>query len=236
MEMVELKARLIPCNFKDKDGNELFRVVIDHNEKVGSDEIAGATAEKTRLDRPLVEIISKTLDGVMMGELAKGKRVETEYFSIFISCRGRFRGFDDSFDPSRHHLKVCIRPKAKAREMLGGIRVTNVLLPVTAAIAAVRSAGVEADDTVRLGADFYVNGKNLRLAAEHADEGIFLVDGEGATRASAAVGESDVGTANGRFAEGAVEPGDYTLEVRTRNGNGLSRRLAVARRTVKVIA
>lgn len=234
--MVELSARLIPCNFKDKDGNELYRVVVDHNDKVDSGTIAEETAAKTRLERPLVEIVSKTLTGVMMSELAKGKRIETEFFSIYITCKGRFVGPDDTFDPKRHALQIRITPKAKAKAMLKNVKIVNVLQPLATTITIIRCEGVTEDDTIRLGVNTYMNGKNVAMSEGREDEGVFLLDKEGNVVATATVGESDVGTVNALFASGAVEPGEYIYEIRTRNRQDVSRRVAVARRNVTVIA
>lgn len=233
--MVELNARLIPCSFKDKDGRDVYRTVVEHLSKVDAATITALTAQKTRLENPLVEIVSKTINASMFALLAEGYRVESEYFSIFVSCKGRFSGPDDHFDPKRHQLVVCIAPKAKAKKMLRNLKIVNILTPVQVSITIVQGDGIEVADTIKIGENFYLNGRNLALDEAKEDEGIFLMNKDGGVVAKAEVAESDVGTANGCFSGVSVEPGEYVLEIRTRNRKGASRKLAVARRNITVI-
>jgi hypothetical protein len=42
--------------------------------------------------------------------IADGESINTELFQIHASIKGVFNGKDDSFDRSRHQIRLCMRP------------------------------------------------------------------------------------------------------------------------------
>lgn len=234
--MAKIKGKTYLSQFKRKGDVSCYAMRLSNNGSVNEADIASDNAQDSRLSKPYVEATVKALTGSMVKALCAGKRVDTEYFSIQPSCKGRFKNPTDKFDPARHSIELNFIPKKKLRQLLATLEVENVTAHVKVALALLRSEGVDEKDVIRLGVNFFGEGEGLTLVDGRDDEYAALLDPE--TReivAKATVSESSIGTLVGTFAADAAEPGDYLFAVASRNGGDESLTPFTADRKVKVI-
>lgn len=234
--MAKIKGKTYLSQFKRKGDVSCYVMRLSNNGSVNEADIASDNAQDSRLSKPYVEATVKALTGSMVKALCAGKRVDTEYFSIQPSCKGRFKDPTDKFDPARHSIELNFIPKKKLRQLLATLEVENVTAHVKVTLTLIRCEGVDEKDVIKLGVRFFGEGEGLTQIEGREDEYVALLDLE--TRkivAKATVSESSVGTLVGMFAEDAVEPGDYLFLVASRNGGDESLTPFTAERKVKVI-
>ena len=234
--MAKIKGKTYLSQFKRKGDVSCYVMRLATNGSVCETDIAEDNAKDSRLSKPYVEATVKALTGSMVSALCAGKRVDTEYFSIQPSCKGRFTDPTDRFDPARHSIELNFIPKKKLRSLLATLEVENVTAHVKVSLAFVRSEGEAEKDVVKLGGRVFGEGEGLTIVEGREDEFVALLDTE--TReiaAKATVSESSVGTLVCTFAADAVEPGDYLFAVASRNGGDASLTPFTAERKVKVI-
>lgn len=234
--MAKIKGKTYLSQFKRKGDVSCYVMRLSNNGSVNETDIAEENVKETRLSMPFVEATAKALTGSMVKALCAGKRVDTDYFSIQPSCKGRFKGPTDRFDPVRHSIELNFIPKRKLRQLLSTLEVENVTAHVKVSLAFVRSEGEAEKDVVKLGGRVFGEGEGLTLVEGREDEYVALLDPE--TRkivAKASVGESSVGTLVCTFAADAAEPGEYLFVVASRNAGDESLTPFTAERKVKVI-
>lgn len=235
--MAIVKGKAVLSQFKRKGDISCYQLRLTNNGKVDTTSIAESTRNDTRLAKEYAVAAMNTLTGAMVKELCNGKRIETEYFSIYLKCPGRFNGPLDQFDPSRHSLGIVFAPKKPMKKLLSELQVVNVTEHVKVTLAFVRSEGIDERNVIRLDAVIHGEGEGLTLVEGREDEYVALLDAK--TRellAKAEILDSSVGTFKAKFAAGMIEPGEYILAVASRNGGDEALTPFVAEKSVKVIA
>ena len=102
----------------------------------------------------------------------------------------------------------------------------NTLKPVTIQLLGAQDETTLEQDAVTKGNRLLCQGKNIRLTAAHADEGLFVVNAAGEHKLN--VVDSTAGTIDATVPD-SVPAGVYTLEVRGSSGLGKNRMLVTAR-------
>lgn len=235
--MAKIKGSAVLSNFKRKGDITCYFLRLQSNGKVDTASIAENTKADTRLSTEFATAAMQTLTNEMVNALMEGKRIETQYFSMYLKCLGRFNGPTDKFDPARHQLGIVFAPKPAMKKLLETLEVENMTAHVKVALSFVRSDGVDEKNVVKLGANVFGEGEGLTLVEGREDEYVALIDKSSrAIVAKADVLESSVGTLKAKFAAGAVEPGEYLFVVSSRNGGEESLTPFQAEKLVKVIA
>lgn len=105
-----LKYRLEACAVSKSEGM-LARVVDVRT--VGFEELVSLMSGRgsSLTDTQIIGVVTE-LARVIEQELAKGHAVATPLFRAGHAISGRFEGPGDQFDPSRHELRVALRPSA----------------------------------------------------------------------------------------------------------------------------
>lgn len=235
--MAKIVGKTALSQFKRKGDIACYIMRLTTNGNVDPAEIAAATASDTRMSPEFAEATIKALTSAMVNSLKEGKRIDTEWFMIYPKCLGRFDGPTDKFDPARHSIGLVFVPKAKLKKLLAQLEVVNETEHVNVSISFVRAEGIDEKNVVKLGAIGSGEGTGLTQVAGREDEYVALLDPK--TReilAKAEVLDSSNGTISYKFAEGAVEAGDYLFMISSRNGGDLKLTAFTAEKPVKVIA
>jgi hypothetical protein len=106
----------------------------------------------------------------------EGDAVTTELFNSFPSMPGVYEGVTDSYDPSRHQVKVNLQPgtalrdaatRIKPKKVSGGIAIINIL-----AVTDVKTGSV--NHLITPNRNLRITGQKLKLAGEAA--GVYFIN------------------------------------------------------------
>ena len=162
--------------------------------------------------------------------LAGGERVVLEGFGrIELTGEGSFDSEDAAWDPTRNAIGLAFFPCAAVRDAIRGIVPENTLKPVSIQLLGLQDAETFEQMVLVAGHTAMGQGKGLSVSVGHADEGVFLVPGEG-DEIRCPVTDSPAGTFDATVPAETPE-GTYTLEFRGRAGQGTNRQLVTVRLT-----
>jgi hypothetical protein len=116
---------------------------------------------------------------VVCGMVEEGDAVTTDLFNAFPSMPGVYDGVTDSYDPSRHHVKINLQPgtalrdavtRIKPKKVIGGIVTITVI-----AVTDVKTGSV--NHLITPNRNLRITGQKLKLAGEQA--GVFFINADG---------------------------------------------------------
>lgn len=149
---------------------------------------------------------------------AEGSTVNTPLLNTSLSITGVFTSGDDMFDQKRHSLKVNVSAGSALRDAALKVRLTKVQGASTGPwITGVRdtlSAAEDVSGLLRAGSVIEISGSRLKFDAADGEQGVFLVSGGGETRCEQVIENKP---SRVLAVLPAVAPGEYTVELRTRN-------------------
>lgn len=226
--MATINYSLTPVSTEITGGEKLWRAIVQANGTVDADALAQKLAEKTKQDKSLAVYFLNALNEELEKQIVAGYRVNLGQISTGFAIRGSFFSADDRFDPARHQLVATIRALEPLRSALDDVAPENVLVSLACSVYSLMDAVTKELDCVTGTNEIHVQGVNLGIDADNADEGVRFLDGQGIVKGEAAVTASDAQTITCHL-ETALEPGVYTVEVSCRNGNRETLAPAVAR-------
>ena len=191
----------------EKLAHEIAENLKDSAAYVGS--VFGELAKTIKAHLQLGERV--TLDGICRLELVPEGAADTE---------------DAPWDPKRNRLVVNAIAYDAVKYAAKDIVPVNTLKPITIQLLGAQDETTLEQDAVTKGNRLLCQGKNIRLTAANADEGLFVVNAAGEHKLD--VVDSTAGTIDATVPE-SVPAGVYTLEVRGRSGLGKNRMLVTAR-------
>jgi hypothetical protein len=148
----------------------------------------------------------------------EGNSLNTPLFNVAPKVAGVFKNDDDTFDTSRHQVKVRMNPGLRLREIEAGIRVEKImatkLLPILVHFFDNESDGH--DDLVTPGGGAKIVGGLLKFDEADVLQGIFFINTSNgsATRVTAKMLRNKPGELIFTLPESLVN-GTYRVEVRT---------------------
>ncbi len=232
--MAEIIFSLTPVSTEFTCGAQVYRANVKTNGTVDVEELAKRIAAKTKQDKSLARYFIEAIDEELARQILAGNRVNLGQLATGFAIRGSFRSADDRFDPKRHTLIATIKTLDPLRGALSEITPENIQVSLTCSVYSLMDSVTKEFDVITGTNEQHIQGINLGIDTDNADEGVTLVDADGNTVATATVSASDAQTITCTFP--AVEAGEYTLVVSARNGNRTSLAPAVARRSVTVKA
>jgi hypothetical protein len=129
------------------------------------------------LTRSDVASVLEATKQVIGGIIKEGGAINFDLFHAYPSMQGVFTSYDDSYDPSRHTVKINLQPGSALRKGLAGVKVKKVVGNPTGTIITsvidVKSGTI--NDMLTPGRDLKLAGKKLKIAGEDAGNGIFFV-------------------------------------------------------------
>ena len=223
---------------------------------VPDDYMAQTTGVRSYTDDEIADRIMKTGAGLTKSDIlsvlqaqkevicdiiAEGDAVNTPLFNTQPSISGVFTSASDSFDSSRHRVKINLSAGKALRDAVTKVRTKKVqvadVIPIINEVKDMISGSV--NDQLTKGSVVQITGGRLKFLPEEEDNGIFLINAD-----NGAGGRLDVVLENKPARLMAMIPqgvpaGNYYLEVRTTYSTNLnpSKTLKVSRfqRTLTVV-
>ncbi len=223
---------LTPVSSEFTGGQNVFRANVKTNGTIDAEAFARLLADKTKQDASLVRYFLAALDEELARQMLLGNRVNLGQLATNFAIRGSFRSEDDRFDPERHTLVATVRTLDPLKAALASIKPENICVSLDCSVFSLMDMVTKEVNTINGTNELHLQGVNLGISADNADEGVSLVNAAGESVADAQVTFSDAQTITCSFK--AVEPGDYTLVVSARNGNRTTLAPAVAKVKVTV--
>lgn len=149
--------------------------------------------------------------------LEEGGVISTDLFQAECSISGNFKGTDDHFYPSRHEIKVNLRPGKRLKNLSKKIKAhrVNGHVPAPYLLQFTDMSNVSINKELTPGSSGLIQGKRLQFDASDANQGIFLTHNE--SHQSFKVEEVFVNTFSQliiKIPESLLQ-GSYQLEVRS---------------------
>ena len=209
-------------------GKKVYRAYVKTNGTIDKEALAKALAEKTGQDTSLASYFLDALNEILAKEIVAGYRVNLGQISTGFSIKGSFTSEDDRFDPKRHAVNPTIQALDPLKSALAAVGADNITVGLVCRVGSLMDFVTKGLNEITGTNEVHIEGENLGIDPENADEHVTLVKDDGSVAAVATVTASDAQTITCRFATPPA-PGVYTLEVACRNGNRVSLAPAVAR-------
>lgn len=192
-----------------------YRAVVQTTEVLGEDDLIndmtsrGSTATKTDVLAVLEEY-----KAAIERAIADGKRINTDLVNVYPSIRGVFDGNGDSYDATRHAVRVNVSSGVRLREATRGVSLEKVRAGETGPLLDHYhdTLADEIDGLVTPGGGARITGGNLKVR-EVDGAGVYFVDSEGNATEAPNLMRNKPGDLI--FLVPQLAPGDYALEVRT---------------------
>ena len=216
--MNKISFSLTPVSTEFTGGAKVYRANVQTNGTIDQDMLATVLAERTKQDVSLWKYFLNALDEELKRQITAGYRVNIGQISTGFAIRGVFTSLDDRFDPKRHTLIATARTLDPLRSALQSVGAENVTVSLTCSVYSLMDAVTKRTNTFMGSNEVHIQGVNLGIDPENADEFVELVDADGTQVATATVTDSDAQTITCSFTE-PPPAGTYTLIVHARNGN-----------------
>jgi len=210
--------------------SQLYQGHVVKSDAVGTDELAARAASRLKMDASVVRNAVAAFAAQIDEAIRNGERplVDGVFTTRFV-INGSFDSEDDAWNASRNSLGLAFVTLDPVKGSVAEIVPTNVLGKVQVQLLGAQDATTYEQNTLTIGHTLLCQGKNLRITAANADEGLFLVKGSTGTEYKATITDNTAGTIDATFASTLPAGDDYTLVVRGRGGNGMNRSLVSAR-------
>ena len=207
---------------------QLYQGHIVHADAVGNDVLGQRIAKRLKIDPAVACNILNAYATEFLDAVEAGERPVMEgVFSSRFTCDGAFDAEDDAWKPGRNAVGLAIVTADPVKGSVAGIVPTNVLGKVTVQLLGAQDRTTYEQNAVTKGHTLLCQGKGLRITAANGDEGLFVVAADG-TAHKLAVTASTQGTIDATVPD-EVPAGTYSLEARSRAGEGTNRSLVTAR-------
>ncbi len=232
--MADITYSLTPVSSEFTGGKTVFRANVKTNGTIDADTLAERLAAKTKQDKSLAKYFLQAVDEELAAQILAGNRVNLGQISTGFAIKGSFTSEDDRFDTRRHQLIATIRTLDPLHSALAGVEPDNITVGLTCTVYSLMDNVTKQTNVITGTNEQHIQGVNLGIDSDNADEGVWLEDAGGNIVATATVSASDAQTIACAFP--AVEAGEYTLVVSCRNGNRVTLAPAVGRLKVTVMA
>lgn len=204
-----------------------YQIKINPKGTIELDEIVAQVATKIKEPESIVRNVLTETGNAIGNSIAGGFRISLDNRIRFeLGARGSATSEDAHWDPSRNALIAYAVLAGDLRNAAKNIVPENVLKPVSIQILGVQDAETLEQNMLTDGHTALLQGKNLKINKDNAEEGVYLVKGESEYKLE--VTDSTAGTIDATLT--GVPAGEgYRLEVRGRAGLGTNRMLVTAK-------
>jgi len=221
----QVSAELVP-----EGVSQLYQGHVVKSDAVSTEALAGRIAERLKVDVSVARNVVAAFAAEIDDAIRNGERpVFDGVFTTRFVVSGAFDSEDDAWDASRNSVGLAFVTLDPVKGSVAAIVPTNVLGKVQVQLLGAQDATTYEQNTLTVGHTLLCQGRNLRLTAANADEGLFLVKGSTGTEYKATVTANTSGTIDATFAATLPAGDDYALVVRGRGGNGVNRSLVTAK-------
>ncbi|WP_162231251.1 DNA-binding domain-containing protein [Sunxiuqinia dokdonensis] len=152
---------------------------------------------------------------VVCEEAAKGNNITTPLFNLGLSVKGVFNGADDSYDPTRHTVRLNLTAGSELREVASLVKLQKVksgkVRPVIEQFVDVSLGSV--NEQLSSGGLARLRGSYLKYDPADPEQGIFFIDASNIETRVTVVSLNKPGELH--FLVPQLPPGEYQVEVRT---------------------
>lgn len=160
-----------------------FRAQVEHNRSVTIEDLI-RTISRPGSTVTVAEGLAfwEELSQAIMQQLDNGNRINSDLFQLSLGITGVFNSAADTFDPTRHHVRIRIKPGIRLRKMEPDIKAARVqatqALPEPERLEDFSSDTV--NDKLTPGGTARLTGARLKFDPADTDAGIFLRKSTGA--------------------------------------------------------
>lgn len=211
--------------------NSSYRFHTTHGASVGYDELVDIMSKaRTTLSKPDIVACMTLMTEIVSDLVADGKFVKTPLGDFYLSAIGTIDHPEDSFNPgdeeSGHGVRLRFRPDRQAEATIG--KVVRVRRDDTRSsrnphIIGMETIGKTGEDALEPGDLLRLRGYRLAFDATDESQGVFLALGERVPITRCSVYANVEPSLLILQLPPNLEPGDYTLIVRTATATGTSR-------------
>lgn len=196
-----------------------YRPILKCGKTVMSEEFVSVFSGAIKDTEPHAEFVLGTLRETIVELLQSGRPVNLGWISFTPRLKGALGTKDASGSPER--LEVVATPSRALRHCLRGIDVVNVNRMPDPVLYEFQEDGCEKQNTIHHpGKRIVVNGNNISIDKNHADEGVWLENPDGNVVATGEVVYSDASTCYLKFLELPKKKGACVFVLSCRNGRG----------------
>ncbi|MGQ1892051.1 DNA-binding domain-containing protein [Thermophagus sp. OGC60D27] len=175
-----LEYYLVKNNFVKQTTDE--KVAVVNQNRVTEKELVDHMLKTSKL---LPEIFVNTLIIRLMEAVVyfvkQGRGINTSFFRINLSIKGKFNGKGDQFDPKRHKINITFTPGKEFIKLVGGIEVKKVeptiIEPFIKYVEDVRTNLT--NKVATKGNWIFIRGSRLKFDEKDSHQGVFFINNEG---------------------------------------------------------
>lgn len=147
--------------------------------------------------------------------IAGGGSLNTPLINTSFSITGVFTGMTDSFDKSRHAIKLNVNAGAALKEAAAQAKAQKTEAASTDPYITSVTDKVTGDSgTVKTGSVMELTGSRLKFDASDAEQGVFALTANGTVRCEPVIENKPARLLV--MLPASIEAGDFTIEVRTK--------------------
>ncbi|MGQ1892050.1 DNA-binding domain-containing protein [Thermophagus sp. OGC60D27] len=174
-------------NLLTDDPND-YRAVTTDNETDTEEDIVDDMVERgSTVTRPDILSVLEEYKASIRRRIAMGRNVNTPLFEAYHTISGVFNGLDDTFNRSRHKVKLSMNPGKVLKDAMSSVEVQRVDIdPATPDIQRVEDLRTHSiNEEFSSGDIISIRGSNLKFDESDPDQGVFFIDDSGnATKAT----------------------------------------------------
>jgi hypothetical protein len=152
---------------------------------------------------------------VICEQAAMGNNITTPVFNLSMSVKGTFEGPDDSFDSTRHTIKLNLNPGVELSKAVSSIKTQKVrggkIIPIIDRLTDVATGNVNGQITS--GGLATLKGSYLKYDTADTQQGIFFIAADASETRVVVISRNKPGELH--FLAPALTAGEYHVEVRT---------------------
>ena len=202
-------------NLLTADPDDCMGQVVDAQTYTQEDVVKEMVKRGTSLTEADIAAYQKLEQEVCKDIVASGGHLNTPLISTSFSITGVFTNMADTFDKSRHAIKLNVNAGSVLKEAAALAKAQKVEAPSTDPYITSVTDKVTGDSgTVRAGSLMELTGSRLKFEASDAEQGVFALTASGAVRCEPVIENKPAWLMV--MLPAGVEPGEFTVEVRTK--------------------
>ncbi len=152
---------------------------------------------------------------VICEQATLGNNITTPLFNLSMSIKGVFNGLEDSFDPSRHSIKLNLTPGVELRKTISSIKTQKVRAgKVSPIIDRITDVALNSNnDQLSAGGLATIRGSYLKYEPSDPLQGIFFISADNIAVRVEVISQNKPGELH--FLVPPLAAGEYRVEVRT---------------------
>lgn len=215
MAATQIRFKAVPINNGIIEGG---RLVPKGVKKITPGQFIALCAKEGKTTEALVRYYSDIFHTTLERLLTNNCRVDTGHATFYIIAKGSVPTLNAEVTTKTNPLKLVATVNRDTQKKMQQLEIVNETLTVDLHLFEIVETGhTELNELFTANAEVLINTNYGTIVQTRADEGVWLVDANGETVATAAVVASQPGYSLVRFPT-LPEPGEYTLVYTCRNG------------------